>query len=71
MLAILAAQLVSLRAQIGGMQATIDAMAAVIDEAARQVPEPEQPPCSHPETENIGTFGAPELQCTTCQAIVG
>ena len=70
MLALLAAQLVSLRAQVGGLQAQIDAMAATI-EAAMDQQQPAAPvECAHLETENVGTFGAPERRCMTCKKIV-
>jgi hypothetical protein len=66
---LLVAQLGVLRVQIGGLQAQVDAMAGVLD--AMGEPTPSEPPgCLHLETENVGTFGAPQHQCTVCRAMV-
>jgi hypothetical protein len=68
MLGVLAAQLVVLRTQVGVLQAQVDAMAAALD--AMGEPTPSAPTCLHLDTENIGTFGAPQHQCTVCHALV-
>lgn len=71
MVEILAAQFATLRAQVGSLQAQIDALQAVAEAAMRlPVESPAPPACPHLETENVGTFGAPEFRCTLCKAVV-
>jgi hypothetical protein len=55
---------------VGGLQAQLDAMGAVLDEALRSQVALPAPTCPHLETENVGTFGSPELRCTACLAVV-
>jgi hypothetical protein len=57
-----------LRAQLLSAKAQIEATLAVLDSI--HVEEPLPATCLHPETENVGTFGAPQIKCTTCGAIV-
>lgn len=59
-----------LRAQLLSARAQIDATLAVLDSVTEFTSPSGPPPCSHPETENIGTFGAPEYRCTMCKASV-
>lgn len=72
MWAIVDVQIAALRAQIGGLQAMVDALAATVEEAAKQqAPNDDEPTgCLHPELENVGTFGAPQMQCAVCKAMV-
>jgi hypothetical protein len=59
-----------LRSQLLALRAQADAMLAVIDTVSGSPAPPEPAPCPHLETENIGTFGAPEYRCTMCKASV-
>ena len=59
-----------LKAQLLAVRAQVDAMLAVIDTVSVSPVPPEPAACPHPETENIGTFGAPEYRCTMCKASV-
>lgn len=60
-----------LEAQVIALRASVDAMYAAIQTAKGADAAPNDAPgCPHPETENVGTFGAPELQCKTCGATV-
>lgn len=66
---VLKSYVVSIRAQIIALQVQVDALEATV--GMMQAPEPSEPVgCSHPTTENIGTFGAPQYRCTVCGAIV-
>lgn len=56
-----------LRAQLLALRAQIDAMLAVLDTVtAPTAPAVEPMSCPHTETENIGTFGAPQFKCLAC-----
>ena len=72
MRALVLAHLGAMRAQIGGLQAQVDALAGVMELLEwPATPEPVAPPvCAHLETENVGTFGAPQQRCTVCHAMV-
>jgi hypothetical protein len=59
-----------LKAQLLALRAQVDAMLAVIDTVYVSPAPPEPASCLHPETENIGTFGAPEYRCMACRASV-
>ena len=62
-----------LRAQLLALRAQIDAMLAVLDTVDGPTPSPDLSngsQCQHLETENVGTFGAPEFRCTMCKATV-
>lgn len=60
-----------LEAQVIALRASVDAMYAAIRAARGAEQAPAAPSgCPHLETENVGTFGAPEHQCTACDAQV-
>lgn len=59
-----------LEAQVIALRASVDAMHAAIQAARVEPPTPEATGCPHLETENVGTFGAPEYQCKACGATV-
>ncbi len=63
------AQLVGIRATVGALQAQIVALEATLGQA-QDDPEPAPSGCQHTETENVGTFGAPQYQCQACHEIV-
>lgn len=59
-----------LRSQLLALRAQVDATLAVIDGVQPVEAVNETPICPHSETVNVGTFGAPEYKCMTCQATV-
>lgn len=62
-----------LEAQAIALRASVDAMHEAIRAARGEVPVTPQevePRCPHMDTENVGTFGAPEYRCKTCGAEV-
>lgn len=63
---VLEAQVIALRAAVDAMYAAIQAAKGIV---AMQDDGPAE--CPHGETENIGTFGSPEIVCKACGATVG
>jgi len=60
-----------LEAQVIALRAQVDAMYAAIREArGGEAAGAEPAGCPHLETENVGTFGAPELRCKACEALI-
>ena len=60
-----------LEAQVIALRASVDAMHAAIQAARGLDATPDAAPvCPHLETDNVGTFGAPEYQCKACGAQV-
>jgi hypothetical protein len=57
---VLMAQLTSMRAQVDALIATVEMWRLL------QGGEPNKATCPHFETENLGTFGAPDVRCKAC-----
>lgn len=62
MIELLRAQLLALKAQADAMLATLDACEGTTTAPAQATEQQ----CPHTETENIGTFGAPQFKCLAC-----
>jgi hypothetical protein len=63
----LALQVAALKSQIGSMQAQVLTIEQAID--ALQINDAAGE-CPHTETENRGTFGAPDIRCVACGVAV-
>lgn len=57
-----------LESQVIALRASVDAMHAAIMAAKGETPAAvdERQMCPHGETENVGTFGAPDIRCKAC-----
>lgn len=55
----------SLRAQIGALQAQVESLLETVEVLGDEAPVA-TPSCPHTETENLGTFGAPDERCKLC-----
>lgn len=60
------AQCASIRAQIGSLQAQLVGLEQAVIMAFAEPVQPAPQMCSHPDVEEVGTFGAPEQRCTVC-----
>lgn len=63
----LAAQIESLRAHTRVLQLQVEVLHQMMGENVSSVPFAG---CSHPNVEEVGTFGATELRCVDCKQLV-
>lgn len=64
---LLALQVAALKSQIGSMQVQLLAMEQAIENMQVNAAASG---CPHEETEDRGTFGAPDIRCVACDAQV-
>lgn len=61
---LLAMQILALKSQLGAFETQLVTLEQSVE--SMRVNEAAEGVCIHGETENVGTFGVPDIRCTTC-----